>query len=299
MLAIGIDLGATKTNFGLIEIKKEKFRIIKTNTIPSPQEKEQLKEAILENVEKIIDKRVEKIGLALAGQIDLERQKSILSPNIKALERISLGEILKKEFKRPVFVDNDANAFVLAETTYGAASGKQKVVGLTLGTGIGGGVMIRGKIYHGAYTSATELGHMIIKEGGRKCSCGKRGCLEAYSSATAIIEEYRRRSGLPRDAYSIQEEAEAGLEPGKSILEEAAYYLAIGLSNIIVIFEPEIIILGGGLSRVTNFVNRAIKNTKIFTRKIPSEYVKIVKAKLGTEAGMIGAALLGYNSALS
>ncbi|MFA4880812.1 MAG: ROK family protein [Candidatus Doudnabacteria bacterium] len=292
MLSVGIDLGGTKTNFGLLEIRKEKFKILKQTTISSPHKKEELVQAVRENIKKIIVPGVKKIGLAQAGIIDINQKINLLSPNLKALEHIDFARLLQKEFKIRIFLDNDTNAFILAEATYGACRDKKKAVGLTLGTGIGGGLVIDGKLYHGICTSATEFGHMIIDYNGRKCSCGQKGCLEAYASATAIIQEYENRTGFRRDAYAIEEEAKSGLEPAQSIFTEASNYLAVGLANIINILEPETIVLGGGLSEVANFVDLAIHNTKKFTLKGLGECVKIVKAKLGREAGMIGAALL-------
>ena len=289
MLAIGIDLGGTKTNLGLIEIQKPGFKIKKRITISSPQKKEELVSALRKNIDKIWHKRVEKIGLALAGQIDFKKRLSICSPNIKILEKVPLAKILEKKLSLPVNLDNDANSFVLAENTYGAGKGKKRVAGLTLGTGIGGGLVLEDKLYHGAFTSASEFGHMIVDDKGRLCGCGQSGCLEAYASATAMIKEYERRTGFKKDAYSIQEEAEANLDPAKSILEEAAHYLAVGLVNIVNIIEPEIIVLGGGLSRVKSFIDLAILKTKKITRGGKTE---ISRTKLGTDAGMIGAALL-------
>lgn len=298
MLAIGIDLGGTKTNFGLIEIRKEDFKIRKSITIASPQTKEAIITALKKNIRNLWDKKLEKIGLALAGRIDLEKKVSILSPNLKALEQITFSRLLSQEFNLPVFINNDASAFTLAESCYGAARAKQKVVGLTLGTGIGGGLVISGKLWEGAYTSASEIGHMVIDCNGRLCSCGQEGCFEAYASATAIIKEYEQRCGFKKDAYSIYAEAEANLEPACSVFAEASNYLAVGLSNIINVLEPEIIVLGGGLARAKKLILPAIQKTKKIT--LPrGEKIKIVKAKLGIKAGMIGAALLGYNSALS
>ncbi len=292
MLSIGIDLGGTKTNFGLIEIQETKFEIRKKITIPSPQQKEGLISALYKNVRKVWDQGAERIGLAEAGQIDFEKKMSICSPNIKILEKVSLAKLLEKKFNLPVHLNNDANAFTLAESIYGAGKDKKKIVGLTLGTGIGGGVILNHELYHGAFTSASEFGHMIIQADGRPCSCGKAGCLEAYASGTAIVLEYERRTGFRRDAVNIEKEAKSSLEPAKSVFLEAASYLAVGLANIINIFEPEVIILGGGLSRNNNFINSAIKKTKKITAGKIGEKVKIVKASLGTDAGMIGAALL-------
>lgn len=292
MLAIGIDLGGTKTNFGLVRIQNKKFEIIKKKTITSPQEEKKLVSVVLENVQTIINRKVEKIGLSLAGQINFETQKSISSPNIPVLEKISFRKILKKEFGLPVYIENDANAFALAESVFGAACGKERVVGLTLGTGIGGGVIIDGKVYHGAHTSASELGHMIIAADGRKCPCGHQGCLEAYTSATAVVKEYERRTGFKKDAYSIQKEAQDNLGPAKSVLEEAARYLSVGLVNIINIFEPEVIVLGGGFARANELINPAVQKTKKITPGCLGKYIEITRAKLGIDAGMIGATLL-------
>ncbi len=292
MLVLGIDLGGTKINFGLVKIQEKKFEILKQNTIASPDQKEALIYALKTNIQKIITPNVEKIGLAQAGLIQQSTKINLFSPNLKALENLDLAQILEKEFNLPVSTDNDANAFTLAEATFGAGCGKDRIVGITLGTGIGGGIVMDNEIYHGACSSAAEFGHMIIDSNGRKCSCGRKGCLEAYASATAIIKEYENRTGFRRDTYALEEEAKSNLEPAKSIFSEASDYLGIGLANIINILEPEMIVLGGGLAQVKFFTDQAISNTKKFTFGNSGECVEITTAKLGKEAGMIGAALL-------
>ncbi len=292
MLALGIDLGGTKTNFGLIEVRKNDFRIVKQNNIISPRDQKILTQVVLENIQKLCVPQTNRIGLALAGQIDLQKQKSICSPNLPILEKIDFVGLIKKEFKLPVYLDNDAHAFVLAEATYGAGLGQGFIAGLTLGTGIGGGIFLNGKIHHGAFTTSGEFGHMIIEQNGRPCTCGQRGCLEAYASATAIIAEYRRRTGFARDSYSIQEEAESNLEPARTIFQEAAQALGVGLVNIVNILEPELIVLGGGLAQIGSLIRRATQIAQDILGPKKGARVKIVPAKLGRESGMIGAALL-------
>jgi len=293
MFSLGIDLGGTKTNFGLVEIEQNSFKILSQTAFPSPQKAKDLARLLEANIKNLLAiRRPEKIGLAQAGLIDRAKKINLASPNLKVLENFDLTRILEKQFHLPVATDNDANAFTLAEATYGAGRGREKIVGLTLGTGIGGGIVLAGKIYHGAYNSAAEFGHMIIDYNGRKCGCGKKGCLEAYASATAIVQEYENRSGRKRDTYAIEAEAKKNLEPAKSIFTKASNYLAIGLANIINILEPQIIVLGGGLSQIKLFIEPAIFNTKKFTFGNLGECVEIATAKLGANAGLIGAALL-------
>ncbi|MDP2918358.1 MAG: ROK family protein, partial [bacterium] len=237
MLVLGIDLGGTKINFGLVKIQKESFEILKQNTIASPKEKKEFICVVQKNIQRIITPDTKKIGLAQAGLIQQSTKINLFSPNLKVLENFNLAQILEKEFNLSVSTDNDANAFTLAEATFGAGRGKDRVVGITLGTGIGGGIVMNNEIYHGACSSAAEFGHTIIDYNGRKCGCGKQGCMEAYASATAIIKEYENRAGFRRDTYALEEEAKSNLEPAKSIFSEASNYLGIGLANIINILE--------------------------------------------------------------
>lgn len=222
---IGIDIGGSKINSVLFDGKK----VIKKRKVltKSKSNKKIIIAQIFDCIEYFINS-------------DVRRPKGIgigapKPTNVTALKNISLAKVVQRKFKIKTKVDNDANCFGIAEGTLGAAKGKQNFVGLTLGTGVGGCVVINGKLYYGARGNAGEIGHMIIKKDGRKCNCGNRGCLEAYISANISAKE--------------KEE-----------------YLEIGVANIINILDPDIIVIGGGLANIIALP--LTKNTKVVSPKL-------------------------------
>ncbi|MFH1390361.1 MAG: ROK family protein [Candidatus Margulisiibacteriota bacterium] len=198
-----------------------------------------------------------------------------------------MKKILEKEFSRPVFIDNDANCAALAEARFGAGVGRRHFIYITVSTGIGGGIIINGQLYRGANGSAGEFGHMIIDSQGLTCGCGNVGCFEAMASGTAV----RKRAGM--DGASVELAARQGDKKALAVINETAHYLAIGISNLVNIFNPELVILGGGVSKMRELLlNPVRKEFKKYALYLPAKSVKIVRAKLGTNAGILGAAAL-------
>ena len=293
---IGVDLGATKIATGLVN---QKGKVIKKVKIATEAEKgiDKVIENVVFSVEQVAPKKISKIGLACAGQIDIKKGIIIYSPNLK-WKRIPLVRLVSQKIEKElgfkdfeIFIDNDANCFTLAEAIYGVAKGKKYVVGLTLGTGIGSGIVIDRKIYHGQ-TFASEAGHMIVEPEGRKCACGRKGHLEAYASGGAIERKYKELTGRKKIATDIEIEALQNKESEAfQIYQEAGRYLGIGLANMASILDPEIIVLGGGLARSDLLINRAKVEfeKEIFFR---DKATKIIKTKLGDDAGIVGAACI-------
>ena len=231
---IGLDIGGSKINSVLVKNRKVvKSRKVKTK---SKSNRKILIAQIFDCIEYLMEDKIKGIGIGAPRPI-----------NVTALKNISLAKVVQKKFGIKTKVDNDANCFGLAEAILGAGKGFKILAGLTLGTGVGGAIIINKKIFHGASGRAGEFGHMIIEKDGRKCNCGNKGCLEAYISANISTKEKEK-------------------------------YLKIGVANIIEILDPDIIVIGGGLANIIALP--LIKNTKV------------VRAKLGEDAGAIGAALL-------
>lgn len=295
-MTIGIDLGATKIATGLVD---EKGKVLKKVKIATEAEKgvEKVSENVVFSIKQVATEKIDRIGLAVAGQIDIKKGIIIYSPNLK-WKKVALVKLVSQKIRQDlgwedfkISIDNDANCFALAEAIYGAAKGKKYVVGLTLGTGIGSGLVIDGKIYHGQ-AFATEMGHMVVKAGGRLCSCGRKGHLEAYASGGAIERRYKELTGRKKIATDIEIEALQNKDSEAfQIYREAGKYLGVGLANIVNMLDPEIIVLGGGLARSDLLIDLAKEELKkeIFFRDKATE---IVRSKLGDEAGIVGAACI-------
>lgn len=296
---IGIDIGGTKIAIGLVDSNGNILKKVKYETKGDKSFQDTV-DKIITGLKKMEAKKIGKIGIGIAGQIDSHKGIIIHSANISAWKNVpvvsTLTSKLSREFKKKINfkikIANDANCFTLAENRYGAGKDFKVVLGLTLGTGLGGGLIIDNKIYEGQ-GYALEPGHMVIEEGGRKCSCGNQGCLEKYVSGKGIEEEYYRKTKTKMKAIEIAEKAINNDKKNiaNKVFMEAGRYLGLGISNLINLLDPEIVIIGGGLGTSNLLFKKANKETSknIFFKK---RKIKMVKAKLGEEAGIIGAAEL-------
>ncbi|MBU0630842.1 MAG: ROK family protein [Candidatus Margulisbacteria bacterium] len=286
---IGVDLGGTKIAAALVSATG---KIVTDVNIPTEASKG--KTHVLGAINKAIrhliqtsPEPVKAIGLGVPGPILYEKGIVIGPPNLPGWKQVNLKKILEKEFSRPVFIDNDANCAALAEARFGAGVGRRHFIYITVSTGIGGGIIINGQLYRGANGSAGEFGHMIIDSQGFTCGCGNVGCFEAMASGTAV----RKRAGM--DGASVELAARQGDKKALAVINETAHYLAIGISNLVNIFNPELVILGGGVSKMRELLlNPVRKEFKKYALYLPAKSVKIVRAKLGTNAGILGAAAL-------
>ena len=253
------------------------------------------------------------ICIACAGGIDTGRGVVLTpSPHMPGWVNIPLVDIAQKKFGVSVFLINDASAAAIGEHRYGVGKGVKNLVLLTLGTGIGGGIIIDGKIYLGAVGGAGEIGHMTIDASGPRCGCGNNGCLEILVSGTAIAAEAVRRikqgekSSLvdmvkgKKDKITteiIGQAAREGDDLARDIIAKAAYYLGIGLVNIANIFEPEMIILGGGMAELGEMlIGPGRKMVKAGAFTVSGRAARIVTAQLGNEAGVYGAAAFAVDN---
>ena len=296
---IGIDIGGTKTAIGLVDKSGKVLNKIK---FPTETDKDFpiIIEKIINSLKDLKIDKIGKMGIGIAGQIDSEGGIQIYTPNIpkwknipvvKTIESKLLREFIRgKDFK--IKIENDSNCFTLGESIYGAGKEYRNVVGVTLGTGLGGGLVLDNKLYKGQ-GYASEIGHMIIMPEGEKCTCGSKGCLENYASGRAIEEFYLRRRKRNKRASDIEKEAllNGNASVAYNIFEEAGKMLGIGLINIINILDPDIIVIGGGLSdsKILLKIAKREAEKNIFYKK---RKVIIKKSKLEHNAGIIGAALL-------
>lgn len=298
--SIGIDIGGTNLRIALIS---EEGKVIKKIKVPSG---ERILESLLDSIARIINSDVAGIGIGVAGLIDHEKGTVLRSPNLPAIEGINLVETLKERFKIPVAIENDANVAALGEKWLGAGKEFKNFVHLTIGTGIGGGVIYNEKLMN----ISAEIGHMVIVASGTPCSCGNNGCLETYASAKAILSKAINslESGtesILRELYGgnfyrltsedIYTSALEGDGLSRTILREAGKYLGIGITNIINIFSPQAIVLSGGLIGAWNiYVQEAVKEASQRSFKILFDKTRIIPSILKDDAGIIGAACLAF-----
>jgi glucokinase len=256
--------------------------------------------------------QIDAIGIACAGGIDTGKGVVITpSPHLPGWADLPLAEIVKKKTGVATYVVNDASAAALGEQRYGAGKGLKNLVLLTLGTGIGGGIIIGGKLYLGKRGGAGELGHMTIEADGPKCGCGNTGCLEMLASGTAVARDSMERlrhgdksalvdmAGGKIDkitAEMVGSAARSGDKLARDVISRAAYYLGIGMVNIVNIFNPEMVVIGGGMAALGEMIiapGRKMVAARAFS--INTQSVRIVTGQLGNEAGVYGAAAFAFD----
>ena len=285
MPIVGVDIGTTTISFVLLKNN----RVLSKRKIQTPKSKKEFFKALKENIRSLSKSfKLTGIGIGVPGPLNQKGDLVLNPPNLTYLKYCSLAKIIKKEFKVKTKMENDGNCFALAEAILGAGKSAKKVYGITLGSGIGNGIVIDGKIYRGAFGSAGEAGHMTIKFDGLKCSCGNLGCWEEYASKKFIERKTRLE---PKDLFEL---AKQGDKKAQRIFQEFGKNLGIGLANVINILDPEVVVIGGGLAKAKVFFFKSI-NQEIRRRvlsPLSRKYVKVKKAELGEYAGAIGASLL-------
>jgi glucokinase len=312
-IALGCDFGASWIKAGLVNKKGKVLYQVKEETMAFLDEK-----AIINRLELIFSRLLQKIkggqvlgvGLGVPGPVDFKTGIIENPPNLPFRRKVNLKKILQKKFNLPTFLDNDANVTLLGERFCGVAKGRKNVILFTVGTGIGGAVLIDGKIYHGQ-GKAGEFGHIIIDaDSQEKCGCGNYGCLEALASASSITRRAKRHikkkrksliSKLARgdlnkiDGLIIYKAACQGDRLAAEILTQAGKYLGDGVASLINIFEPEMVIIGGQLSKAKRYfwssMQKEVKKRCFLIKGIP-----VVKARLEEKAGILGGAFLVFNS---
>lgn len=314
MYYLGVDIGGTNISVGILD---SKFKLIDKATTPTIQGRDfhgviedmiRLCNTLMEN-NSIDIKDVNSLGIGLPGMVD-KKNGTLVYANNFSYDHINIIDEVKKYIDKPVFIDNDASCAAVGEMMCGAAHGNKNVIYITLGTGVGAGIILDGKIFRGAFGGGGEAGHMVIMADGELCTCGRKGCWEAYASATALIREgriaaakypnseiYRLVDGNIKliDAKTVFDAADMGDAVAKDIVSTYAKYLAIGMVNIVNIFQPESIVIGGGICAQGDKVLRPVR--KILRERVYGGELKtkICVASLGNDAGIVGAALLYQN----
>lgn len=312
MYRIGIDLGGTNIVAGVVD---DAHRIVATakckTACPRPAEE------IIGDMARVARAAVEKAGVSMA-QV---RGVGVGSPGVcnkdtgivefannLGFENVPVCAVLEKALGKKVYIENDANAAALGEFIAGAAKGAESCVCITLGTGVGGGVILDGKVYTGFNFAGTELGHTVLTVDGEPCSCGRHGCWEAYASATALVRQTRRAMEAHKDSKMWElaptledvdgrtafDAMRAGDPVGKKVVDKYIYYVAVGLTNMINIFQPEVLCIGGGICKewdtMLNPLKKHIEEERY--NKFSVRQTRLCVAALGNDAGIIGAACL-------
>lgn len=311
---LGIDLGGTNIVAGVVD---ENYKIVATSTtktnIPRPAR------AIVDDMIKVAKEAVtaanltpadiEWLGVGCPGSVEKETGLIVYSNNLE-FHNVPMGEWLNEAFSCPVYLENDANAAAFGEYLAGSAAEANIFVMITLGTGVGGGVVIDDKIFTGFNDAGAELGHTVIERNGRPCTCGRKGCFEAYSSATGLIN--MTKEAMEADKTSVMwdivkenngkvngktsfDAMRKGDKAGTAVVSEYVDYLACGITNIINVFQPEILTIGGGICKEKDYLIKPLKEAvskEVYTRE-GDKNTQIIVATLGSDAGLIGAAMLG------
>lgn len=232
------------------------------------------------------------IGIGCTGPVD-PRTGHVMNPyTLPTWDDVDLVSPLAAEFNTPVVLENDCDAAALGEFWQGAAQGTQHAVYVTVGTGIGAGLILQGKLYRGASMVVGEFGHTTIDYAGTACYCGSHGCLEMYAAGPAIAKAYQSKTGASQaTAREVIQAAIRGDPAAVGVIDRAAYYLGIGLSNLISLLAPDVIVLGGGVMEHVELFQRTLRDTiSKNVGLVPWQDVKITRAALGANAGVIGAA---------
>lgn len=287
MRILCFDIGGTFIKYGLCD---ENFNLLEKDKIPTIAENGG--QSIIERVIDIIEQydSIDRVAVSTAGQVDSENGIVVYSTdNIPYYTGMRVKSLIENKTGIPTFVENDVNSAALGEAHFGAAKGVSDFICLTLGTGIGGAIFLNNKLYKGSASSAGELGHMIIHSGGKQCTCGGEGCYECYASASALIKAVNKVSPVELNAFQIFEKENIEKPEIRSEIDKWIDEIIVGLVNIIYIFNPSMIVLGGGIMNEDYIIE--LIDRKIYTRLMDNfKNVKIVRPKLGNDAGMIGAA---------
>lgn len=303
---IGVDLGGTKMAVGVVDADQEVHYQGREPSTGLSEEKliEELAEELAEAKQARPD--VLAAGLGIPATIDFDRGLAIHAVNLTITD-VPIRDLMQERIGLPVFVDNDANVAALAEHLYGAGRGAQNVVLLTIGTGIGGGLILNGEVYRGSTGAAAELGHIVIEENGPRCqgNCPNHGCVEALASGTAIAKAGKAAAERDPDSAlgkalaegpiagrTVTELALAGDGPAREVVAQAGRHIGVALTSLANIFDPDVFVIGGGVSAAGDLLLDPARE-ELRARALPPMNGRPVKlAELGPDAGMIGAAAM-------
>jgi glucokinase len=317
-LAIGIDIGGTKVAGGLVDVDGNVTHRARRDTPHRSTSPSVVEGTIVEVVAELMQaagpQGVAAVGIGAAGFVGADRATVVFAPHLSwRHEPLRFG--LEKRVAKPVFVDNDANAAVWAEWKFGVAQGESHVMMVTLGTGIGGGILTDGQVQRGRFGIAGEFGHMQVVPEGHRCECGNRGCWEQYASGNALVREARSlfaaNSPMAGDLLDrvqgvvgnltgplITQAARDGDPTARELLADVGSWLGVGIANLAAAFDPGMFVIGGGVSAAGELLLAPARDA--FQRKLTGRgyrpEARIVVARLGNDAGMIGAADLARHA---
>lgn len=311
MYYIGIDLGGTNIAMGIVT---PDGKIVKKTSVPTRAERpfEEIFTDMAEGIRNLLaqtgisQKEIQSIGIGTPGCLNTQEGILIFAGNFKYGKNVNYRKLMQSHFDLPVYIGNDANVAAWAEAKAGAAKGAKNAIMITLGTGVGGGIIIDGKLYEGHLSAAGELGHLLLVHDGVACTCGRNGCWEAYASVTALVRQ--TKEAMRKNPHSMMNQVpfhrvsgrtafDAAKKGDKAALDVVANYqeyIAEGLTDLINIFSPEIVVVGGGISKEGDYLLNPVRE-KVQSRVFGSGLLPqrtIVTAQLGNDAGLIGAALL-------
>jgi len=308
-LIFAADLGGTHLRAATVDANGKIHFRAKQNT-PQGTGPGEIVDAIVGAVrecEKTNGQQLQAVSIVVPGTVNVEEGTVVKAPNLPCLDRFRLTAALTSALELPAIIENDANAAAVGEMWQGAARGCRTIICVTLGTGVGGGIILNGELWRGVDGSAAEIGHMCVDPfGGVACTCGSRGCLEVFASATAIVRMTREASPRYPDSilhstatWTAETIFDAGLKGDELALEifrRMGVYLGIGLANLINILNPEMIVIGGGVVNGWDlFIRHTLQQVEERAFPLLAARVKIVRAKCGDDAGLLGATRLALN----
>jgi glucokinase len=305
-IVIGIDLGGTNMRAAAVD---STGRIIEHRSVDTPvgRGSEAFVSSLAEMIDEVSEKqKIECVGVAVANAVHVFENRLSLSPNIPDLNNFDLAGALREETGLEVYLDNDATAAAVAEHWLGAGRGTDHMICITLGTGVGGGIIVDNKPLYGADGTAGEVGHVCLDRNGPPCGCGSNGCLEQYSSGTAIVRMTKEL--LPRFPesvlhskleFSAKDVYDAAIEGDAASVEayaQAGRYLGTAIAGLANIFNPNMVVLSGGVAAAWElFIGPTREELKKRAFQQPAERVKIVRGTLGDDAGVLGAAKRAFS----
>ncbi len=297
---IGVDVGGTNVKLGLVDSKGGIRARAGLKTKGYIRRKDQLIDGIVGSVEQILHKNkinkkhISGVGLGVPGLVNFQKGTVASLTNIPGWRNVPLRDILQKKLGVPVLVDNDVNVICLGEWRYGAGKGYKNMICITLGTGVGGGLILNNALYRGEGFAAGEIGHIPINEQGPRCKCGGMGCFEHYVGNQTLLARaakiFKNKDIQLPDVFHL---ASQGNALAIQFWQEAGTHIGNALVGLINLLNPRLIVIGGGVSNNLKFMNSAIRRViKDHAMKVPRDMVKITRAKLGDDAGIIGAHVL-------
>lgn len=287
MRILAFDIGGTFIKYALCN---DSFELTEKNKIPTNAN--QGGQVIIQRIIDIIEsyENIDRIAISTAGQVDSEHGVVVYSTdNIPYYTGMMVKSLIENKTGIPTFVENDVNAAALGEAHFGAAKGESDFICLTLGTGVGGAIFLNNKLYKGSASAAGEIGHMVIHAGGRQCTCGGEGCFECYASANALIKAVNKISDEPLDAFQIFQKENMQRPEIRSEIDKWIDEIIIGLMNLIYIFNPPLIVIGGGIMNEDYIIE--LIDRKIYSRLMKSfKNVRIERSQKGNDSALLGVA---------